>query len=300
MSFELVLPNNFQTSEILAFHGRDREGLAERVGENKIEKGLLIEGKPTRLRVQLTPGKALCRIDADGALSKNARLSAEVSAKKMLGLLIDPKPFERAVRKDRLLGPLVKKQTGLRIPQVATVFEALTWAVIGQQIHLSFAIALRRTFIRLSGKKHSSGLYCYPDAEAVSHLDADELGRNKFSRAKAETLIRIATLVKNKELDLESRTFDVKDSRHRPEMISERLLAIKGVGPWTVNYVLLRGYGFADASLHGDSAVRAALQKRSPGKKKYPAPETERILKKYAPYRSLAAAHLWSSLKANA
>ncbi|MBL8992943.1 MAG: DNA-3-methyladenine glycosylase 2 [Spirochaetia bacterium] len=289
MSFELTLPPNYPKSDILAFHARDTEALAERVGPDFIQKGFVVETKPVVLEIRFASRKAVCRIDADGPLSSNGRASIKESARKMLGLLIEEAAFERSVKKDKLLGPLVKRQNGLRIPQVATVFEALSWAVIGQQIHLNFAIALRRTFICLSGRKHSSGLFCFPDAEAVSRLDREELGRNQFSHAKAETLVRIAELVTSGELELEPK------EPHSPETISASLLAIKGIGPWTVNYTLLRGYGFADASLHGDSAVRSALQKLSG--KKYDAGQTERLLKKYAPHRSLAAAHLWNSLK---
>ena len=78
--------------------------------------------------------------------------------------------------------------------------------------------------------------------------------------------------------------------------VSAALLAVKGIGPWTVNYGLLRGYGYADCSLHGDVAVRAALQPLLGEESKPDIARAEQILARYAPHRTMAAAHLWASL----
>ena len=79
----------------------------------------------------------------------------------------------------------------------------MTWAIIGQQINLPFAIALRRTFILQAGRRHSGGLWCYPEARDVARLALEELTGRKFSRAKAETLLRLARLVDDGALSLE-------------------------------------------------------------------------------------------------
>jgi DNA-3-methyladenine glycosylase II len=78
--------------------------------------------------------------------------------------------------------------------------------------------------------------------------------------------------------------------------ISRELLAIKGIGPWTVNYVLLRGFGYPDCSLHGDVAVRAALHQLSASAERPNMQEAEHLLERYAPHRTMAAAYLWASL----
>jgi DNA-3-methyladenine glycosylase II len=205
----------------------------------------------------------------------------------VLGLRIDPAPFEAAVAGDPLFAPLVARERGLRVIQSASVFEALSWAIIGQQINLSFAIALRRTFIGLAGRAHSSGLWCYPDAPDAARLDLEQLTSRKYSRAKAETLLRLARLVADGDLDLD-RGADLP-------AVSERLLAVKGIGPWTVNYALLRGYGFADCSLEGDVAVRTAIG-RLLGAERPDLAEAAAFLANYRPHRTMAAAHLWASL----
>ncbi len=288
MQKSIPLPPGYRTSDVLAFHGRDAEGLAEQVEASRIRKGVLIGGVPVLLDVAFGLEAASCRIDAERTLPAQAAAQVDDALLNILGLRIDPVPFLEAVRGDALLGDLAQRQPGLRIVQSATIFEALTWAIIGQQINLTFAIALRRTFIAQAGRAHGSGLWCYPEAADVARLDVDDLTTRKFSRAKAETLLRLARLVDSGALTL-ARDNDV-------EAISAALLAIKGIGPWTVNYALLRGYGYADCSLHGDVAIRAALQQLLGEETKPDMARTEALLARYKPHRTMAAAHLWASL----
>lgn len=291
-TISIPLPAGYRSADVLSFHSRDTEGVAEQVTPDRIRKGVLLDGVPVVLDVTLAPGTAQCVVDADAALPPAALAKIDDALLNILGLRIDPAPFLKAAAKDPLLGALVKRQPGLRIVQSATIFEALTWAIIGQQINLTFAIALRRTFIQQAGRQHSSGLWCYPEAADVARLDAEALTTRKFSRSKAETLLRLAQLAASGALSLE-RGADV-------EAVSASLLAVKGIGPWTVNYALLRGYGYADCSLHGDVAIRAAFQQLLGEDAKPDMARTEALLARYKPHRTMAAAHLWASLNPRA
>jgi DNA-3-methyladenine glycosylase II len=289
LDLTIPLPAGYRHADAFTFHGRDADALAEQVDPDagRIRKGVLLDGVPTVLDITLRTDHAACVIDSDGAAASAAAADRHDALVNMLGLRIDPAPFEHAVRDDVLFGPVVARQPGLRVIQSATVFEALTWAIIGQQINLPFAIALRRTFVKLAGRAHSSGLWCYPEAADVARLDIEQLTSRKFSGAKAETLLRFARLVADGALSL-ARTADAAD-------VSERLLAVKGIGPWTVNYALLRGWGYADCSLHGDVAVRNAIG-RLLGTERPDLREAEAFLQAYRPHRTMAAAYLWASL----
>lgn len=282
----IALPPGYRHADAFTFHGRDADALAEQVdaGAGRIRKGVLLAGVPTLLDITLHADRAACVVDSDGAADEAAVHDALVN---MLGLRIDPAPFERMAHDDPVFGPVVARQPGLRVIQSATVFEALTWAIIGQQINLPFAIALRRTFIAQAGRAHGSGLWCYPEAADVARLDVEDLTSRKFSGAKAETLLRFARLVADGALSL--------DRASDPAEVSGRLLAVKGIGPWTVNYALLRGWGYADCSLHGDVAVRNAIG-RLTGVERPGLREAETFLETYRPHRTMAAAYLWASL----
>jgi DNA-3-methyladenine glycosylase II len=299
-SLTLPLPPGYLAQDALAFHGRDTQALAERVEQvegGRIRKGVLLDGVPVVLdvRIALEADVAECLIDAGDAVA-SARVLARARAALggLLGLRIDPAAFARAVQDDALFAPLAARQPGLRVIQAATVFEALTWAIIGQQINLPFAIALRRSFIEQAGRAHPSGLWCYPEAADVARIDIEQLTSRKFSRAKAETLLRVARLVEDGALDL------ALEASADPADVGARLLAVKGIGPWTVNYALLRGYGYPDCSLHGDVAVRSAIGRLLGNATRPTIGEAEAFLEAYRPHRTMAAAYLWASLAPNA
>ncbi len=288
--FELDLPACYRVREILAFHGRDREGFAESAGPEGIRKGLVLGGVPWVLSVILNGGRAKCVALSDGQPGKDVAGLLKRAARNILALNIDPEPFGNLAQGDPLLGDLVKRNPYLRIPQTATPFEALTWAITGQQINLAFAVTLRRSLIRIAGRPHPDGIWCYPEAADVAKIDPADLMRQSFSRAKAETIVRLASLVDEGRLPLD----DWQDGP--AARLEEHLLAIKGIGPWTVNYALMRGFGFPDCSLHGDAAIRAAVQRLTGSANRLGAAELREILAEYAPYRSMAAAYLWASL----
>ena len=290
LHWTLPLPAGYRRDDVIAFHSRDGEAVAEQVTATGLRKGILLAGVPVVLDVAFTDDAAACRAEIDGGASDALQTALHGALLNILGLRIDPQPFARLAAADPLLAPLIRINPGLRIVQSASPFEALTWAIIGQQINLPFAIALRRTFILQAGRRHASGLWCYPEAHDVAQLSVEDLTSRKFSRAKAETVMRLARLVDDGELSLEL------PSSGDVAAISQALLAVKGIGPWTVNYALLRGYGYADCSLHGDVAIRAALQKLLGEVTKPDMARTEQWLRQYAPHRTMAAAHLWASL----
>jgi DNA-3-methyladenine glycosylase II len=88
---------------------------------------------------------------------------------------------------------------------------------------------------------------------------------------------------------------DLENLRNLSAKHATRLLGgLRGVGPWTIDYVFLRGLGFPDSLPSGDAGIAQALQ-RLTGER--PADKEIRALaERFAPYRSFAAAHLWASL----
>ena len=203
LHWTLPLPTGYRRDDVIAFHSRDGEAVAEQVTPTGLRKGILMQGVPVVLDVAFTDTEAVCRAEIDGDGVGDLETPLHGALLNILGLRIDPQPFAQLAANDPLLAPLVSVNPGLRIVQSASPFEALTWAIIGQQINLPFAIALRRTFILQAGRRHGSGLWCYPEARDVARLSVEDLTSRKFSRAKAETVLRLARLVDEGELSLE-------------------------------------------------------------------------------------------------
>jgi AraC family transcriptional regulator of adaptative response / DNA-3-methyladenine glycosylase II len=291
--FQLQLPAGFRAQEALAYHGRDKDGPAERlVGENRLIKALALDGIACLLDLTFEMGRLDCRVIADRQLSPAAMAEAHHVVLRMIGLASDATGFETRGRRDAAIRRLTGAQPGLRIPLTPGVFDALAWAIIGQQINLAFATSLRRGLIELAGTpvSGSSGMRLHPDAAIIARLDPSDLTSQRFSRSKASYLIDAAQLVASGSLDLAA----LADGSAR--QAETQLLAIRGLGPWTANYVMLRGFGFADAVPVGDSALATALQRFYDREVRPDAKETATLMSSFAPHRSLATCHFWASL----
>jgi DNA-3-methyladenine glycosylase II len=310
LEISMALPGRYRFDEFVHFHGRDARQLAERVDPRarNLHKAIIWKGQPALLQLQWQAGvvqACLHAPDARPAKADEAALQAMV--RRMLGLVYPASRLEQAHGGHPELGPLLRRQAGLHVPGSPTPFEALTWAITGQQITVAVAVSLRRGLIALAGEPLRLGgafpaLHAYPDARRVAALDMDTLRGAGFSQAKARTLLAVAKAVEEGQLPLDDWAGQSARDAWSEGDVAEacaQLQAVKGIGPWTVNYTLLRGYGWPDGSLHGDVAVRRAMGLLL--KQDKPDAAAARIwLEQFRPWRALVAAHLWASLAATA
>lgn len=289
-SLNIPRPPAFRSDDILAFHRRDPHEVAERVGVSHIEKGMLWRDFPAKLSLRFSPESVQVHLAVDGASQDGDLRSFEAMVRRMLGLSQDIDVFERRYVGHPQLGELIARHPGLRVPVAATPFEALTWAITGQQISVSAAVAMRRKLILAANLRHSSGVLCYPGALQIAAMPAETLRQAGFSTTKTSTLLTVSQLVAAGELPLDAWALAFPGA----EIMREQLQAIRGIGPWTVNYALLRGFGWLDGSLHGDAAVRRGLQTLLGSPDKIDEKTAENWLAQFSPWRALIGAHIWA------
>jgi AraC family transcriptional regulator of adaptative response / DNA-3-methyladenine glycosylase II len=289
-AFTLALPEGFRADAVLAYLGRDPASPVERVEGAEMVKGIRLDGAPARLRMTFADGVARCEVQSGHAVSAEAMRQAHAAAVRMLGLASEPAAFERHVARRPELARLVERRRGLRLPQTADAWECLVWTIVGQQVNLPFAFALRGVVAELAGEPAGEGLRAHPTPDAVARLDYGDLTSRRFSRRKAEYVIDTARLIASGALNVDG------GEREMAPALERRLLDVRGLGPWSVQYLLMRGYGFADCVPAGDAGLSAALQ-RWFGLDHRPGPgETRALMEPFAPFRSLATYHLWQSL----
>ncbi len=270
---------------------------SERVIGQELQKALHYDHQPSLLTIRFARRQADASLYADGRLSATARAGFAPMVRRMLGLDQPVEAFELALGAHPVLGATIANQRGLRVPQTTNPFEALTWAITGQQISVSAAVSIRRRMIESSASAHSSGLLCYPDPERVIALGEERLRGAGFSETKARALLALAHGVADKQIALDQW---LATEPLPVEAIRDGLLALRGVGAWTVNYSLLRGFGWMDGSLHGDVAVRQGMRQVL-GLAETPNEEAcRRWLEEFSPWRALVAAHLWAVCKVKA
>jgi len=200
-------------------------------------------GRVARLLVTLE-GRRISIADLEAAAALVARLFATAE---------DVTPFLRAVRRSPRLAALARRCRGLRPVLIGEQFEALIWAVIGQQINIAFASKLKQALLtRFGGTLVVAGRTypLFPAPERLARLRPAQLRPLQFSRQKADYIIGLSRAIARGSLDLSALI-----GLPTAEAVA-RLTAFRGVGRWTAEYVLLRGLGDRDALPAGDGGLR--------------------------------------------
>lgn len=163
-------------------------------------------------------------------------------------------------------------------------YGALVRAIVGQQLSTK---AARTIYLRLC--ERYGGRTPTPAELIADDLDAMRLAAG-LSRAKASYLKSLAEHVVSGELELER--FDAMPDTE----IAAELIAVKGLGQWTVDMYLMFHLGRPDVLPVGDLGIRRAVERayNLPGLPD-PAQLTE-IAEPWRPHRTLACRYLWRSL----
>ncbi|PFG02981.1 DNA-3-methyladenine glycosylase family protein [Bacillus sp. es.036] len=187
------------------------------------------------------------------------------------------------------LHSLVDDYIGMPIICEPDVYSALLKNIVHQQLNMKFAYTLMYRFVTRYGTKMDD-VWFYPNPEVVSKLKVDELRELQFSKRKAEYVIGIAEKMLSGDLDLE------KLYAQTNKEVYDELLPIRGVGPWTVECVLLFGLGRKDILPAGDVGIQNALMKWYQLPTKPSKEEVQAYRKKWSPYSSYVSMYLWESL----
>ncbi|HYW22711.1 MAG TPA: AlkA N-terminal domain-containing protein [Terriglobales bacterium] len=196
----------------------------------------------------------------------------------------DPEGVAAVLGADAILGRLVAARPGLRVPGHVDGFELAVRAVLGQQVTVKGARTLASRLVQALGTPLASAdgelTHLFPTALAVAEGDLSAVG---LPAARVRALRALAAAVAGGNIDL--------DPGADRERTAAGLLAVPGIGAWTVAYVAMRALGDPDAIPLADLGLRRALAALG-------APSDERALgalaERWRPWRSYAAMHLWA------
>ena len=279
-TFIIQLPEGFLMPYLRRALSRDTHSVTERLVNDSYTATVRFKRGPAIVTLKLSPQSIRVNVSIDSAIEAHSMVCG------LLGLDQDAVAFARLANKLGL-ARMVLGRPGLRISQTQSIFDGLLWAIIGQQINFPFACLLKSRLLELSGEKMPNGLYVTPLPHAVAELNPEQLTALQFPRQKAAYVIDTARLVAKGELDLNKL---ILGSATRAE---RTLLAVRGLGPWSVNYLMMRTLGFADCVPYGDTGVNSGLQNLLKLDTRPDVDATRRLMAVFSPYRSLATAHLW-------
>jgi AraC family transcriptional regulator of adaptative response / DNA-3-methyladenine glycosylase II len=210
--------------------------------------------------------------------------TAAKRARRLFDLDADPDSVADVLTADPLLAPAVTARPGLRVPGHVDGDELAVRAVLGQQVSVAGARALAGRLAASYGQALSQPegtvARAFPSAAALAGLRPEDL---PMPLSRGRSLVRLAEALAAGDIDL-------SPGADREEA-SSRLLALPGLGPWTVSYVRMRALGDPDAFPAGDLGLRRALERAGlPGGPK----EAFALGERWRPYRAYALQYLWS------
>ncbi len=197
----------------------------------------------------------LVRVERPGSAHAVEPAVAEAVASAVRASFLQPPPgFAALLRRDRVLRRLERRHPGVRPVLQLDLLGALVRAVSAQQVNLRWAATTRRRLAEAFGEPHEvAGLRVHSlAAERLAAATPAEIRALQFTTRKAEFIVGAAEAVASRRLSVEL-------LRGLPdEEAIERLTAIRGVGPWTAEWILARTLG-RPRVVAGDLGVRKAV-----------------------------------------
>jgi AraC family transcriptional regulator, regulatory protein of adaptative response / DNA-3-methyladenine glycosylase II len=193
----------------------------------------------------------------------------------LLDLDADAEAVARHLAQDPALAPAVAAAPGVRVPGALDGWELLLRTMVGQQISLAAARThLARLVVALGQPVVGAAEWrLLPAADVVAERGLEVL---TGPRARVESVVAAAAAVAGGSVDL-SPAGDA-------ERLRTDLRALRGVGPWTADYVAMRLARDPDVLLATDLVVRQGAEVLG---------ADLRRSARWSPYRSYATMHLW-------
>ena len=198
----------------------------------------------------------------------------------------DPAAIAESLARDPALAPHVAARPGLRLPGAWDPFETGCRAILGQQVSVAAAIRLAGRLVAAFGTPldlpQGALTHVFPAPEALVEAEIARALNMPRARGAAIRALAAATLV---DPDLFAPAASL-------EAAVLRFTAIRGIGPWTAQYIAMRALKLPDALPVGDVGLLRALETGT-GR-----PSPAALLARaeaWRPYRAYAAQHLWAA-----
>lgn len=265
----------FDWETIHRFNARHIVPGIESVGENRYERVFKLDGSVGVLRVRPDAAQAAVRLQV---FTDNPAILFEVASRvrRMFDLDSDPILIANSFAEVPVLAKLIEKYPGLRLPRGWDPFETAVRAILGQLVSVGRASQLVGQLVRAYGEKvihpiSKQEVQLFPSPATLARADLAQVGTTS---ARKETIREFSRRVLGGKISLS----EAQDTR----AFRESLLEVKGIGPWSADYIRLRAIGDTDAFPGTDLILKRAMEQ-------HPDLDCECV----RPWRSYVAMYLW-------
>ncbi len=244
-----------------------------------------VGGRPTVIEIRCG-ARTMTRLEAVSMPKADPRLVRRLG-EWVLNADLDLAPFYRLASKDRRLAPIVRRFKGLKPIRPASLFEMAVIAITEQQISMAAATKIRSRLVEKLGKRVGD-LWVFPEPAVLAKASSRTLLACGLSHAKTRYIRELAAKVASRELRLDAlKTMPDAEAR-------ERIMGLKGFGPWSADYILIRGLARPDAVPVDDLGVRSVVGESLGRGERIAASEVTRLLEPLRPFRGLVVFYLFA------
>ncbi|MFA0035971.1 AlkA N-terminal domain-containing protein [Vibrio chagasii] len=253
---QLTFHGPLDWSHLLDFYRRRMIEGIEEVGEDYYQRTVKVNGSKGWFKATLVKDNSL---DIEFELDDINQLRSLIAhIRRMFDLDVDIAKVEAFFA---TIDPNLVARSGIRIPGVWSAWEAGVRAILGQQVSVTAAIGQLNLLVReLSGADEET---YFPTPKQIAEADVTFL---RMPGSRKETLKRFAEYMVDNQAEHPTKWID-----------------LKGIGPWTIQYALLRGLSEPNHLLVGDLVVKKFIEHR-------PAINIESV----SPWGSYATFHCWN------
>jgi AraC family transcriptional regulator, regulatory protein of adaptative response / DNA-3-methyladenine glycosylase II len=247
----------------------------EQVDRSSYRRAIALDGLAGSIEVRRSEAAPALELDVRFP-SPDTLLRIVTRVRHVFDLGADPAAIGAHLGRDRLLGRLLARHPGIRVPGAWDGFELAVRAILGQQISVAAASTMAGRLASLFGSAvgPGDGQRLFPSAATLANAEIERAG---VIRSRAEAIRQLAHqasrgLVFGPSVDAEAAI--------------ARFQALPGVGEWTAQYVAMRACCEPDALPSGDLVLRRAAGVGTAG-------ELARRAEAWRPWRAYAVMLLW-------
>lgn len=277
----------FDWPRMLAFFaGRRSLGVEAVIGDRYV-RNLEWQGDAGTLSVGLAASGDALEASFDGALSRHADALLPM-LERVFDLRAEPARIDPALSADPWLASLVSVRPGLRVPGAVSAFELLVRTVVGQQVSVKAATTIVGRLVQRAGERVDGAVdealaWRFPTPAALAAANLDRIG---MPGKRVATLQNLAGAIHRGELRMDGEGADLGALRRQ-------LLAMPGIGPWTVEYIAMRGWRDPDAWPASDLVLMNLMARQDPTLARATLQRSR--AEAWRPWRAYAAMHIWHS-----
>lgn len=290
----LSVPEDYRFSSNLGYLARSPKECLHRIRDGRLYKALPLEGTPiVEIGENRDRGLTVAFASDRGVPSADVREAAIAYIREWLDLDTDLEPFYLLAADDPLLAAAASAHRGLRLVGIPDLFEAMAWGILGQQINLAFAYTLKARLVEAYGGRiacEGDAYWTFPEPRVIAGLEVKDLLPLKLTVKKCEYLIHVAELI---AIEAISKGMLKELGYGEAE---KALVRIRGIGPWTANYVLMRCLRMKDAFPIDDVGLHHAIRHATGSDAKPSREEIMRLSAGWRGWESYATFYLWRLL----